>query len=39
MGWFKRQLLDVIEWTEENPNVMVYRFPMKDPGEKKKKKL
>lgn len=39
MGWFKRQLLDVIEWTEENPNVMVYRFPMKDPGEKKEKEI
>lgn len=28
MGFFKKQLINVIEWTETNPNVMVYRFPV-----------
>lgn len=30
MGFFKKQLLDIIEWADENSNTLVYRFPMED---------
>ncbi|MBX3018175.1 MAG: SPFH domain-containing protein [Bdellovibrionaceae bacterium] len=29
-GFFRKQLLDVIEWTENEPGVLAFRFPMKD---------
>jgi membrane protease subunit (stomatin/prohibitin family) len=27
---FKKQLIDVIEWTEDNPGVLSLRYPMQD---------
>ena len=28
MGFFKKQLLEVIEWTDESKDTIVYRFPV-----------
>lgn len=28
MGWFKKQLLSVIEWKDASNDIIVYRFPM-----------
>ena len=28
MGWFKKQLLSVIEWQDASNDIIVYRFPM-----------
>lgn len=29
-GFFKKQLIDVIEWSEDQPGTLSYRYPMKD---------
>lgn len=29
-GFFKKQLLDVIDWTEENSGILSFRYPMED---------
>lgn len=29
-GFFKKQLLDVIDWTEENNGILSFRYPMED---------
>lgn len=29
-GFFKKQLLDVIDWTEENGGILSFRYPMED---------
>lgn len=29
-GFFKSQFIEVIEWTDQNANTMVYRFPVQD---------
>jgi membrane protease subunit (stomatin/prohibitin family) len=29
-GFFKKQLLDVIDWTEENNGILTFRYPMED---------
>jgi membrane protease subunit (stomatin/prohibitin family) len=29
-GFFKKQMLDVIEWPDEAPGVLAYRYPMQD---------
>ena len=28
MGFFKKQLLSVIEWTDISNDILVYRFPL-----------
>ena len=33
MGFFKKQLLSVIEWKDSNSDVIVYRYPMDDKAE------
>lgn len=33
MGFIRRQLLKVIKWDDENTNLIVYRYPMKDRDE------
>src|SRR5688572_21706383 len=30
MGFFSKQFIDVIEWTEEENGVLSYRYPMED---------
>jgi membrane protease subunit (stomatin/prohibitin family) len=30
MDFFKKQFIDVIEWTETNDGILVYRFPTQD---------
>ncbi len=30
MGFFKKQLLDIIQWLDESSNTLVYMFPMED---------
>ena len=30
MGFFKKQLLDIIQWMDESSDTLVYRFPMED---------
>ncbi len=30
MGWFKKQLLDVIEWKDASNDILVYRYPLTD---------
>ena len=30
MGWFKSQLLKIIEWKDDTKDTIVYRFPMFD---------
>jgi membrane protease subunit (stomatin/prohibitin family) len=29
-GFFKKQMLDVIEWPDETPGMLAYRYPMQD---------
>ncbi len=33
MGWFKKQLLSVIEWKDASNDIIVYRFPMPNGAE------
>jgi membrane protease subunit (stomatin/prohibitin family) len=28
--FFRKQFVDVIDWTETEPGVLMYRFPMQD---------
>jgi membrane protease subunit (stomatin/prohibitin family) len=30
MDFIKKQFIDVIHWTEDEPGVLAYRFPMQD---------
>ncbi len=30
MGFFRKQLLSIIEWQDENKDILVYRFPLKN---------
>ena len=30
MSFFSKQFIDVIHWTEPEPGILAYRFPMED---------